>query len=96
MQVITHGGNFKFLSSLISLQNLPTGVKFASDITICRKVFLFNVYSGNCSLFVPGAILPVAIGAYYLWVLITLIVVAQAVLSCVCLDDWLACKGCVG
>lgn len=35
---------------LFPYDNLPRGIKFGSDIRICRNVLLFNVYSGNCSL----------------------------------------------
>lgn len=78
MQVITHGGNFKFLGSLVVLQNLPTGIKFGSDIRICRNILLFNAYSGNCSLICSR-------GYPLCWrlVLISLIVVVQAALSCI-------------
>lgn len=93
MQAITHGGNFKFLGSLVALQNLPTGTKFGSDIRICRNVLLFNVYSGNCSLICTWGY-PLC-GCWRL-VLVSLIVVTQVELSCISLVDWLAGKDCLG
>lgn len=40
VQVITHGCNFKFLGSLIALQNLPRGIKVGSDMDLLELSFL--------------------------------------------------------